>query len=443
MNPNHGPRGFENQQVNFQAELLEQFTQFKTAHEALSAYGELMQGVAQQHQEYFTKLGDNHEAAFVEEAQTHGSVNVDQRIDKTIRNATLIAESALPQVAAITNVVAETLPKFLSAGDARVLEEVKKEAAVYGVGSYYAKQALRGASSAQARTIIEVSLDTLVLSTVEREADTYGPGSYYVKEALKPASSKTVRKAMICALDGRVLDNARREVRTYGPGSYYEKEALKAASSPAASRGMKAALDGMVFDKVQSESRTYGNDSYFTKEALKAASSKSVAAVFARKLQTQERQSTSQSSYEGYGFTSDAFGNAFRERAKARRESYSRQEQARREPPRTEKPAPQPEKDVEVASIIGQVVARDRQYGWLQREDPRDVRRVINSVRAARQKAMEVGNEVSDRDIYLRYRKHADRGEQGGRDLADPAIVRSFKILDAMMGGNIRGKLPF
>lgn len=97
----------------------------------------------------------------------------------------------------------------------------------------------------------------------------------------------------------------------------------------------------------------------------------------------------------------------------------------------------------EVEQVVGQVVARDRKYGWLQREDPKDVRRVINSVRAARQKALESGGNLTDRDVYLRYRKHADKGETNGRDLASPAIVKSFKILDAMMGGNIRGKIPF
>jgi hypothetical protein len=108
-------------------------------------------------------------------------------------------------------------------------------------------------------------------------------------------------------------------------------------------------------------------------------------------------------------------------------------------PPRREAPPlSKEERDLaEVQRIVKLVVASGREYGWLQREDPKVVLRVVRTVRTLRAQAEVKERTVSDRDIYIRYRRMIETPD------SSPRLEASFRIIDAMMGGKVSGKLPF
>ena len=71
---------------------------------------------------------------------------------------------------------------------------------------------------------------------------------------------------------------------------------------------------------------------------------------------------------------------------------------------------------------------------------------VIETVKTARKKALEKGETLTDRELYLRYRRSVDKPE-GAMNDAEKAKhqqkLQAYQIFEALIGGNIRGKLPF
>jgi hypothetical protein len=219
---------------------------------------------------------------------------------------------------------------------------------------------------------------------------------------------------------------------------------------------MNAALDQIIWEQIKSDAKNLGPDTYSVRSALQSTSSRESQAAMERQLGDMVSQDSSRSrSYErGYVFEEedlfrnrfgkDGFGGGFfhdsvREEARKRAGQRGRQrstgnqhrQQARQEAPRRNN------LDIEAEQIIQKVVASDRQAGWLTGAKRGDIKRVISTVRAIRQKAAEKGEEATDRHIYLRYRRLLER------DDVNPQTEESFKILAAMMGNNPKGTLPF
>lgn len=81
-----------------------------------------------------------------------------------------------------------------------------------------------------------------------------------------------------------------------------------------------------------------------------------------------------------------------------------------------------------------------RGFGFLQREDPAAVRRVIDKVRGLREDALlRQGGMMTDQRVYRVFRAEVETSEEDN----DPELLRSFTILNALMGGSLHGKIPF
>jgi sarcosine oxidase gamma subunit len=246
------------------------------------------------------------------------------------------------------------------------------------------------------------------------------------------------------------------DARQLGPDTYSVRSALQSTSSRESQAAMNAALDQIIWEQIKSDAKNLGPDTYSVRSALQSTSSRESQAAMERQLGDMVSQDSSRSrSYErGYVFEEedlfrnrfgkDGFGGGFfhdsvREEARKRAGQRGRQrstgnqhrQQARQEAPRRNN------LDIEAEQIIQKVVASDRQAGWLTGAKRGDIKRVISTVRAIRQKAAEKGEEATDRHIYLRYRRLLER------DDVNPQTEESFKILAAMMGNNPKGTLPF
>ncbi|HIA91654.1 TPA: hypothetical protein EYO12_00875 [Candidatus Saccharibacteria bacterium] len=73
----------------------------------------------------------------------------------------------------------------------------------------------------------------------------------------------------------------------------------------------------------------------------------------------------------------------------------------------------------------------------LESEDPERILRVIRTVQKIRRISKDNGEEISDRDIYLRYMRKINVTEPS------PELTRSSQILLNLLSDNVGGKLPF
>jgi hypothetical protein len=248
--------------------------------------------------------------------------------------------------------------------------------------------------------------------------------------------------------DQQLWEKVQRDAKRMGPTSFSVTTSLGAASSRESGEAMRAALDKIIWEKVQRDAKRMGPTSFSVTTSLGAASSRESGEAMRRQLGGSYDEGSSRSEdydsfdYEDFfkdAFRGGTFREAFEEEARRRRAGQQRQQhtaggqqhQTRREAP------PKTSLDVEAAQIIQKVVSSDRQAGWLAGADRADIKRVISTVRTIRRKAAEKGEEITDRHIYLRYRRLLER------DDVNPQTEESFKILAAMMGNNPKGTLPF
>ena len=430
----------------------EYFEAARSLGEVMSEYERLTQQAVVEHQTRFTDIAPTHEAAFVQEVKNPGTQNIDDVMEGTKASVQWAVEPVVGQVDGIVYAAAEVIPSMLDTRSQQILAEAKSEAATFGIDSRYVTEVLNKASR-DVRPALKAALDADVLAKMKSEISTFGVDSRYVKEAINGASSARVRAAMQATLDSSVFAKVQSEKSTFGVDSRYVTEALNNASTPTIKAAMKAALDTDVLTKARTEASTFGTDSRYVKEALNHASSKTVRAVFERNFATQQ-SSGQRSSYEGT--SQSTFGGSFREEDFVsgffrdygnRRDGGARQDhtsgssrpggQQRREQPqqsRQEATPPKQDRDTEVDNVVAQAAARNRQYSWIKNESPQDVRRIINTVRKLRANADASGTPITDRKVYLKYRAKAE---------TNPELTRSVQILEALMGGDINGSLPF
>jgi hypothetical protein len=259
---------------------------------------------------------------------------------------------------------------------------------------------------------------------------------------------------MKAALDRAVLREARACLERYGANDPLRRadNALAQASSKQARAAMRAALDKQVFTEAKTSAERYGANDPLQRvqQTLSRTSSKRARAAMERLLPKPEANSGFTPpifempdledlfgrSYEDFlrgAFDEERFRTIFEQ---ARQQARGGQ-RAHTPPPRAEAPPAENPKLTEVRRIVAKVVASDRQYSWLQREDPKVVLRVVNTVRRLRANATDQQVVISDREIYIIYRRKIETPD------SSPELETSFRIIDALMGGKVSGKLPF
>lgn len=94
-----------------------------------------------------------------------------------------------------------------------------------------------------------------------------------------------------------------------------------------------------------------------------------------------------------------------------------------------------------IDDIVNSVILRHPEQSWLRREDRARIKRVIDEIRVIRAEAAAEGREITDREIYLTYRRKVESSELDD----DEARVHTeaAQIVSAMMGANPKGTLPF
>lgn len=424
----------------------EYFEAARNLGEVMTEYERLTQQAVLEHQSRFTEVVPTHENAFSQEARNPGTQNIDDVMEGTKARVQWAVEPVVGEVDGILTAAAEVIPTMLDARSQQILWEAKSEAATFGIDSRYVTEVLNKAPK-DVRQALKAALDADVLVKMKSEVLTFGVDSRYVTEAINGASSARVRAAMLATLDASVFAKVLSEKSTFGVDSRYVTEALNHASTPTIKAAMKVALDTDVLTKARTEASTFGIDSRYVKEALSHASSKTVRAVFERQFAMQQgagqrsnHERTGQSTFGGSFSEDDFMRDFFRnyDSRQGRRTGSSRPggQQRREQPqqPRQEATQPKSDGDTEVDNVVAQAVSRNRQYSWIKHESPQDIRRIINTVRKLRADAEASGTPISDRKVYLKYRAKAE---------TNPDLTKSVQILEALMGGDVNGNLPF
>lgn len=247
--------------------------------------------------------------------------------------------------------------------------------------------------------------------------------------------------SMLNANDFNVLQNVRKQVDQYGISSGFVLAALGDGSSAAVRKAMRASLDADVLQNVHAQASRHGASSDYVLSALRDSSSATVREVFSNMISpnwSSPRSESNSKTTEEAEFIKGAFRNgAFKKSAKPQgdqpsqdpRESHQTTTETPKEAPRAK-----PERDTGVEDIIRKVSARSSRYGWIQNVPLKDIEKVINTVLKLRANREAQGGTLSDGSAYRRYRKEAD---------TDPSLTPSVQILEALMDGDLNGKLPF
>jgi hypothetical protein len=104
--------------------------------------------------------------------------------------------------------------------------------------------------------------------------------------------------------------------------------------------------------------------------------------------------------------------------------------------------------------VVTDTVAKHPQFGWLASKDPKDqadIERVIKTVEDVRAIAARAGREFSDQEVFRVYRQAAEAtlgtetkgANNAGTHGRTGELQTSCRILEALMGGTYKGKLPF
>ena len=304
------------------------------------------------------------------------------------------------------------------------------------VGLYEQAMTLTTASyDSQSSTLVtnheaEVSSGQAELSEVLEDSTRKTEDAFYITQE----SVVTVADAMahvaprfLSAKDAAVFEKAKDDIDDYGL-DYVMANSLRDASSKAARNAMKAGLDSFVLQKARSDAASLGL-SYTEENTLRDASSVTSRNAIKAEIRTHKIQEA------------DLAAEALR---RAREKQKQEEEEARKRKEEEEERARQEAEklsalDKERISIVDQAIARDKGVVWLQSTSPKEVQKVINTVRAVRASAEADGEKITDLEIYRRYRRRAD---QAGSDPAKAGNIQAYNIMDALMGG-YKGKLPF
>jgi hypothetical protein len=290
--------------------------------------------------------------------------------------------------------------------------------------------------------------DKIVWQQAETQAQSYGPENATVQRTLRAASNPQAEQAMRAALDKIVWQQAETQAQSYGPENATVQRTLRAAFNNNSINIIKALLP----KPEPRNERVYETPPRSTPPPLPK---KTLLDRLLRRNRHRHQNHYQQQTppFEGGINFEDYMRQVHEETERMMKDLFDDLFQGAggmydvppfgQSPPRkeTNKTPPQTERDKadqEAREIVRTVIASDRSAQWLASTDIKAVRRVIATVRVLRSKAEEKGEAISDRDIYIRYRRIVETNAD-----ASPEIKESLHILTAFMGGSPKGNLPF
>ena len=294
---------------------------------------------------------------------------------------------------------------------------------------------------------MEAALDAQVWAEVQRRAtdSMYGPTDDFTRSALGGASSKTVRQAMEAALDAQVWAEVQRRATDsmYGPTDDFTRSALGGASSKTVRQAMEYLLSS---GESQRTAQPPPQDSFNYRSGSRGTRND-----YRYQEQTSSPGGSGQSHDQYFDdLYNDLFGNTWEDPFSNRsgnrgfkNDHRQRTQTGTNEPPKSSTSAqsepntpPESEKTRWAKGIADQIASQYHQYSWLKSEDPTNILKVLNTITKLREQAKAKGETISDRQIYLRFRRTVE--PKGPED----SLQTSFRILDAFMGGSPNNKLP-
>lgn len=344
-----------------------------------------------EHDERLAAVVSNHDTVLQTGLRNPGASNVEPNLLATAKSVTDAAENSVKGVNAQLYEAAMTVPSFLSSDDQMTLHTLRDHAQKNGVNDGYVQFTLFNIQDLVAQAGMRASLDYLALMQARQLAQTFGIADPLVQNRLNTASTPAIRAAMVASLDGIALGRARDIAKSKGAGDPAVLANIETASTDHAQAALKAAFDIVALNQARHAKERHGSDSRLVDLRLSGASSPN-----ARKL-----------------LRTMVLG------ADAQPESSA---------------------DIDIDNVVDTVVRGNRSYGWLKGTDPSAIRQVIDDVLTLRAAAKAKGEAITDRDVYIHFRKANDPSLSEGSSDAQRAL---FTIIDAMMSGSLKGKLPF
>jgi len=359
--------------------------------DALYAHEMAANTLAHEHDEQLAAVASNHDTVLQAGLRNPGARNIESDLLDTTRSVTGIAETSVKGVSAQLYEAAMTVPSFLSSDDQMTLHTLRDHAQKNGVNDGYVQFTLFNIQDLVAQAGMRASLDYLALMQARQLAQTFGIADPLVQNRLNTASTPAIRAAMVASLDGIALGRARDIAKSKGAGDPAVLANIETASTDHAQAALKAAFDIVALNQARHAKERHGSDSRLVDLRLSGASSPN-----ARKL-----------------LRTMVLG------ADAQPESSA---------------------DIDIRKVVDTVIGRNRNYGWLKGTDPSAIRQVIDEVLTLRAAAKAKGEAITDRDVYIHFRKANDPSLSEGNSHEQRAL---FTIIDAMMSGSLKGKLPF
>jgi hypothetical protein len=339
-----------------------------------------------------------------------------------------------------------SLLAILPPTDRRAWENAHYAVGQYGLGNFYVDQAVNSASP-DAQPLIRAGLDPKVLEAVLGAEGTKSdsPTTGSAKEALMLASSGIVQQAIKAGpLDQKLFRDLKVIAGHDSFPLHLIDRLIDDASTAEFQQVMKIARDRSILQRTQNAQR-WGNSRRVIDVILSSTSQANVRDAIRLALLQPVPQSDAR---QGNGlpfvdFYTRFFGDEGSDYDEPTSQYAPPQEQEAvfnddqiEEIIRRAVHGPEPGKG---QSESEEQAAMRKGNGWLANEDRAAVRRVVNTVMTLRRQAAAKEQHISDRQIYVRYRLAVERSPRE----VDPDLLQSFKIFQALIGGNPKGKLPF
>lgn len=449
--------------------------------------------IVSQYQEVLRGINVGHDQGMLVIAQIYGG-GVDQLFEgkePSIGEISSLVSSPRREINKLTDVTALDLtaavrtaaqecPKDLFGDDRKLLAQAFSKArnVDLGVGFWQIEDIINRASSQEAISIMRASLDNFIwkAAQVKTQRVDLGTGFWQVEEVIENASSPEARAAMRSALDKNIWAQAQVKASRVdlGSGGFWQVEdVIHEASSPKSVQALRAGINQDIWVQAQATARRVNLETggWRIGDVLDNISNQKLRNIMEsaimQKAASRQRQTRSEQRYTYSAPDLDDLDRMFREttdfdrerifsneifekmfeQAFGRSSSRSGQQnnqQRRTTPPRQERPRPQekrPPRYQEVDNIVRQAISRDSSGRWLANTDKEPIQRVVNSVKVLRKQAKDKGEEITDRQIYIKYRRKIETDSID--EDTKKRLTYSTQILLALMGGKVDGKLPF
>lgn len=374
---------------------LPELAKAETPGEFLATYETLLQNVTDGHRQRLEPIVPTYTAMFRQEFADPGSHDIPNIFDVT-SNAT--ARAIAPTAAELGQVLqaaADITPHFLDEKSQHHLEVARELMRQPMVSPDRIRRRLRMAPSSNdpmIHNLLMAGLDARIFDAVCRDVKE-APLSLLVLTGsrLSLVSIDAARDAMRAALDRSIRGSIQRVARHSGLGSPVIKQYLDNASTPEARAVMQTVFAREAFRSANEVMNNLLMETRFPRDDRMAWAEADLDRIVNRTVRTVLRRH--------FGF-----------------EPVDTGQDGQTLPTAT--------------AIVNSLTEAHRQYRWLNTQLP-EVERIIDEIRAARVAADKAGIPVSDRDIYLSYRRAAE---------ADPRKTGDVQIVEALMGGNLGGE---